>query len=132
MVLLTEEQLKLKQEEMQLRSTIRRSKQQSRNRMGKFKPRTEQEQLASTRASTKTLIGGKMAQPSTDSRSFCYLLHYRECLSRGEKPPTWKEFYSYLPEPGEYDNDQIIQIRDPQSTNVVSNEGTVGTVGGES
>lgn len=113
--MVTDEQLALKQEEMQVRSTIRRSKQQSRNRMGKIKPRTEQEQLASTRASIQTLIKGKMAQPETDGRTFCYLLNCYFCLKDSQKPQTWKEFFAYLPESGEYDNGQeTIQIREPQ------------------
>lgn len=113
--MVTDEQLALKQEEMQVRSTIRRSKQQSRNRMGKIKPRTEQEQLASTRASIQTLIKRKMAQPNTDARSFCWLLHSFLKLGKKEEIQTFKEFFSYLPPPGENDNDTVIQIREPQS-----------------
>lgn len=115
-MLLTDEQLKAKQDEMQVRSTIRRSKQQSRNRLGKIKPRTEQEQLASTRASIQTLIKGKMAQPNTDARSFCWLLNSFLKLSKKEEVPSFKEFFAYLPSPGE--NDDVIQIREPQPQQV--------------
>lgn len=116
-MLLTDEQLKVKQDEMQVRSTIRRSKQQSRNRLGKIKPRTEQEQLASTRASIQTLIKGKMAQPNTDARSFCWLLMAHLQLSQKKEVSTFKEFFAYLPPPGEND-DSIIQIRDPNPQQV--------------
>lgn len=115
-MLLTDEQLKAKQDEMQVRSTIRRSKQQSRNRLGKIKPRTEQEQLASTRASIQTLIKGKMAQPNTDARSFCWLLMAHLQLSQKKEVSTFKEFFAYLPPPGE--NDDVIQIREPQPQQV--------------
>lgn len=112
--MVTEDQLALKQEEMQVRSTIRRSKQMSKNRLGKIKPRTEQEQLASTRASIQTLIKGKMAQPNTDARSFCWLLMAHLKLQQKSEVPSFKEFFAYLPAPGE--NDEVIQIRDPQQT----------------
>jgi len=108
--MVTQEELQQKQAEMQLRSTIRRSKQQSKNRLGKIKPRTEQVQLAATRASILTLIKGKMAQPELEGRTFAYLLNSYLQLSQKKETPTWKEFFSIPPRE---DDAGIIQIREP-------------------
>lgn len=124
--MVTEDQLALKQEEMQVRSTIRRSKQMSKNRLGKIKPRAEQEQLASTRASIQTLIKGKMAQPNTDARSFCWMLDSYLRLGKKSDILTFKEFFAYLPPPGENDNGQsVIQIREPEGSGRSSAEPTL-------
>jgi hypothetical protein len=121
--MLSEEALQQRQTEMQVRSTIARSQANSKSKIGKIKPRTEQQQLATTRASILTLLKGKMAQAETDPRTFSWFLYAYTKLLKKQELPTFKEFFAYLPREEDENEPEIIQIRDPFAASPVPPDG---------
>ena len=119
--MLPQEVLQEKQAEARLRSSIRTSKQKSKNRLSKVKPAPvprESQLRETTKRGDEQLLAGYLVDVRTDARSACYLFYVRNLMKQGVKEfPTFKEFFAYVPPPEEENEPTVIQIREPNTAN---------------